>query len=87
MPLTDDSQKPRKGESLYLRSKYYGDSSPQHFIFNASLQKFAQRVSLLSALETGGKITPQEAYKDVKQLWKELKRSKKILGIGIDKPK
>ena len=32
-------------------------------------------------LETGGKLAPNEAYKQIKSLWKELKRSKKALNI------
>jgi hypothetical protein len=33
-------------------------------------------------LETGGKLPSEEAYKQIKSLWKQLKRSKKELGIG-----
>ena len=47
--------------------------------------EFAQRVNYLCSLETGGKISPEAAYQEIKDLWKQLKRSKKQLGIG-DKP-
>lgn len=33
-------------------------------------------------LETSGKLAPEEAYQQIKALWKQLKRSKKELGIG-----
>jgi hypothetical protein len=33
-------------------------------------------------LETGGKVTPEDAYKQIKLLWKQLKQSKKQLKIG-----
>jgi hypothetical protein len=46
------------------------------------LQEFAQRVSYISALETAGKLSPEEAYIKIKDLWKQLKQSKKTLGIG-----
>ena len=70
---------------LYPRSRYHGQFSPPHLAFNANLQEFAQRVALLCGLETGGKITPEEAYQQIKSLYKQLKRSKKALKIG-DKP-
>ena len=58
---------------LYPRSSYHGDFSPENLIFNANLQEFAQRVSFISGLETGGKISSEEAYNEVKKLWKKLK--------------
>jgi hypothetical protein len=33
-------------------------------------------------LETAGKLTPEDSYKQIKHLWKDLKRSKKQLKIG-----
>ncbi len=64
------------------RSRYYGEVQPENLVFNANLQEFANRVSLISGLETGGKLTPEESYSEIKMLWKNLKRSKKQLGIG-----
>jgi hypothetical protein len=73
-----------KEEFLYPRSSYRGKVKPENLVFNANLQEFAQRVSYICNLETGGKITTIEAYKQIKELWKEIKRSKKRLGIGED---
>lgn len=67
---------------LYPRSSYRGDIKPENLVFNANLQEFAQKVSYICNLETSGKVPPQKAYKQIKNLWKELKRSKKELGIG-----
>ncbi|MDJ0555390.1 MAG: hypothetical protein QNJ68_13295 [Microcoleaceae cyanobacterium MO_207.B10] len=67
---------------LYPRSRYYGDFTPENLLFNANIQEFAQRVSLICGLETGGKISPEEAYDQIRVLWKDLKKSKKNLGIG-----
>ncbi|MBD1860462.1 MULTISPECIES: hypothetical protein [Trichocoleus] len=67
---------------LYPRSRYHGEVKPENLVFNANLQEFAQRVSYICCLETGGKLTPEESYKQVKALWKQLKRTKKQLGIG-----
>lgn len=67
---------------LYPRSRYYGKVQPENLVFNANLQEFAQHVSYICNLETAGKISPEEAYQKIRDLWKQLKRSKKELGIG-----
>jgi len=69
---------------LYPRSSYRGDFTPENLVFNANLQEFAQRVSIICGLETGGKISGEEAYYQIKDLWKQLKQSKQNLGIGED---
>lgn len=73
-----------KNSFLYPRSCYHGQVKPENVVFNANLQEFAQRVSYISSLETGGKLSPEESYKQIKALWKQLKRSKKALGIGTN---
>lgn len=71
-----------KADFLNPRSRYYGQVKPENLVFNANLQEFANRVTIISGLETNGKMTPEESYEEVKSLWKQLKRSKKALGIG-----
>ena len=71
-----------KDNFLYPKSSYRGEVKPENLVFNANLQEFAQKVSYICNLETGGKIASVEAYKKIKQLWKSLKESKKELGIG-----
>lgn len=66
---------------LYPRSRYYGEFSPQQLTFNANLQEFAQRVGYISGLQTGGKLSPDEAYQQIKRLYKQLKASKKGLDL------
>jgi hypothetical protein len=73
-----------KDNFLYPRGSYHGQVKPENLVFNANLQEFAQRVSYICNLETGGKLPPEKAYKQIKNLWKDLKRSKKELGIGQD---
>ncbi|MBD2104499.1 hypothetical protein [Leptolyngbya sp. FACHB-261] len=68
---------------LCPRSRYYGQVKAENLVFNANLQEFSHRVSIICSLETGGKITPEESYRQIKTLWKQLKQSKKQLGIGI----
>jgi hypothetical protein len=70
-----------KEDFLYSRGRYYGHVKPENLLFNANLQEFAQKVSYICNLETGGKIPPGEAYKEIKSLWKQLKHSKKELKI------
>ncbi|MBW4548489.1 MAG: hypothetical protein KME25_29225 [Symplocastrum torsivum CPER-KK1] len=67
---------------LYPRSRYHGQVKPENLVFNANLQEFAQRISYICNLETAGKLSPEESYKQIKALWKQLKRSKKELAIG-----
>jgi len=71
---------------LYPRSRYRGQVKPENLVFNANLQEFANRVMVISNLETGGKLSPEQSYREIKALWKELKRSKKSLGIGQPTP-
>lgn len=71
-----------QSEFLYPRSRYYGKVKPENLVFNANLQEFAQQVSYICNLETAGKLSPEEAYKQIQALWKQLKRTKKQLGIG-----
>lgn len=73
-----------KDNFLYPKSPYRGEVKPENLVFNANLQEFAQKVSYICNLETGGKVTSVEAYKKIKQLWKQLKESKKELGIGAE---
>ncbi len=73
-----------KDDFLYPRGRYYGQVKPENLVFNANLQEFAQRVSYICNLETSGKLPPEQAYEQIKALWKELKQSKKQLGIGED---
>lgn len=71
-----------RSEFLYPRSRYYGKVKPENLVFNANLQEFAQQVGYICNLETAGKMGSEEAYEKIHQLWKQLKRTKKQLGIG-----
>ncbi|MDZ7969256.1 MAG: hypothetical protein RM368_30640 [Nostoc sp. DedSLP03] len=71
-----------KNSFLYPRSRYYGKFQPENLVFNANLQEFSQKISYITCLETGGKLSQEEAYQQIKSLWKELKHSKKQLSVG-----
>jgi hypothetical protein len=66
------------------KSSFRGDFTPENLAFNANLQEFANRVAIICNLETGGRVSADEAYKQIKQLWKQLKQSKAEL---LDAPK
>ncbi len=71
-----------KQNFLYAKSNYRGDfspSKPKNLVFNANLQEFAQKVAYICSLETNGKISSEEAYHQIKELWHQLKISKKEL--------
>lgn len=73
--MTDNQPSPKEN-FLFPRSKYWGEFTPQQLAFNANLQEFAQRVSFVCNLETGGKMSANDAYDEIKRLWKDLKQSK-----------
>lgn len=64
-------------------SNFRGEFSPQNLAFNANLQEFTNRISIICALETGGKISSNEAYQQIKDLWIKLDASRQNL-LGDD---
>ena len=71
-----------KNKFLYPQYPYHGDVKPENLVFNANLQEFSQRVIYTCALATNGKLSEQQAYRQIKSSWKELKRSRKQLKVG-----
>ncbi|GAB4149912.1 MAG: hypothetical protein Fur0046_28710 [Cyanobacteria bacterium J069] len=74
-----EKSNPEKDQFFYPIGRYRGEFTPQQLAFNANLQEFTQRVSIICNLETGGKISADEAYQQIKALWKQLKNSKSAL--------
>ena len=68
-----------KDEFLNPLASYQGEPSLAQYMFNANLQEFANKVDLLCALQTGDKLSAEDAYAEIRKLWKELKLSKKNL--------
>jgi hypothetical protein len=48
-------------------------------MFHQNLETFAERVGLIVGLQGNGKITQEEAYAQIKRIWKSLKQSKDLL--------
>lgn len=80
--MTNSEQ--QRDDFIMPRSRYRGEFSPEALAFNANLQEFANRVSLICGLETNGKISSNEAYDQIKALWKTIKVSKKNLIDGSE---
>ncbi|MGQ9866778.1 MAG: DUF7219 family protein [Pseudanabaenaceae cyanobacterium] len=57
---------------FYPKARYSGEFTPANLVFDANLQEFAGRVAIVCALENGGKITPLEAYQEIRRLWEAL---------------
>ena len=70
-----------KDDFLYPRSYYRGEFDRKSLIFNANLQEFSQTIGYIANLQTGGKMTPFQAYQEIKLAYKRLKHSKKELDI------
>jgi hypothetical protein len=71
-----------KTDFFFPRARYYGQVKPENLVFNANLQEFSQRLSIICSLETGGKISPDDAFCQIEALWQQLQRSREQLGIG-----
>lgn len=56
-----------------------GDWTPQRLLFHQNLESFAERVGLLVGLQSNGKVTQEEAFAEIRRMWKELKDSKSTL--------
>jgi hypothetical protein len=66
-------------QHMFPRSRYYGEFTPENLMFNANLQEFSHRVSIICALETGGKISTQEAYSQIAEMWQLIEKTKQTL--------
>jgi hypothetical protein len=62
------------------------DLSIEQVMLEANIREFGHTISLICALEVGGKITSEEAYKQIKKTWQGLKLSRKSLFEGDKKP-
>jgi len=61
-------------------SSYRGqDWTPQRLAFHQNLETFAERVGLIVALQSNGKLSQEEAYAEIRRTWNQLKDSKTTL--------
>jgi ABC-type sugar transport system substrate-binding protein len=52
--------------------------------FERALARFGDKVDLIVGLEIGGKIDADEAYKQIKEMMKDLKKLRKQHKVGKD---
>ena len=61
-------------------SGYHGqDWTPQRLAFHQNLEMFAERVGLIVALQSNGKISQEAAYAEIRSIWNDLRASKSEL--------
>ena len=55
-------------------------------IFERALARFGDKVGLIAGLEIADKISPEDAYQQIKELYKELKSLRKQEKSGWEQP-
>ena len=48
-------------------------------MFHQNLESFADRVGLIVGLQSNGKMSQEQAYTEIRKIWKDLKVSKDVL--------
>jgi len=80
-PAGDDGAVVRS--PMEAHGSYRGaDWSPQRLVFHQNLETFAERVGLIVALQSNGKLSQEQAYARIRRMWKELRASKDELLDG-----
>lgn len=69
-------------EFLYPHHLQRNTLEPELLEFAEELETFAQQVGYTCNLETGGKLSPINAYERLERLWEHLKQTKEELGIS-----
>ena len=65
---------------LEPHSAYRGsDWTPERLMFHQNLESFAERVGLVVGLQSNGKMSQEQAYDEIRRIWKDLKDSKDVL--------
>ncbi|OUL36455.1 hypothetical protein BV372_07220 [Nostoc sp. T09] len=71
-----------KDSFFYTYAREYGRMKAENLEFSINIREFSQRVEFITCLETNGKLSPEEAYRQIKSLWQDLKNSKKLREIS-----
>ena len=59
--------------TMDTQTKMYEDLT----VFERALARFGDKVALIAGLEVSNKMTPEDAYQEIKNLYKELKKLRK----------
>lgn len=71
-------------KSRYSRNSYYNGLTAEYLNYNANLQELSQKIAYICELESGRKISAEQAYEEVKRLWLQFKQNREELGIGVN---
>jgi hypothetical protein len=83
-PSVDDGSEVRS--PMEAHGSYRGDDwSPERLAFHQNLETFAERVGLIVALQSNGKLSQEQAYARIRRMWKDLRSSKDELLDGSSK--
>ena len=65
---------------METHSSFHGaDWTPQRAAFHQNLEQFADRIGLIVGLQANGKVSQEKAYEQIKEMWNDLKQSRKGL--------
>jgi hypothetical protein len=65
---------------MEAHGSYRGDDwSPERLMFHQNLETFADQVGLIVGLQANGKMSQDEAYENIKKIWKNLKLTRASL--------
>lgn len=79
-PSGSDAERNGVRSPMEQHSTYRGpDWTPQRLMFHQNLESFAERVGLVVGLQSNGKVSQEQAYAQIRRIWKELKDSKDAL--------
>lgn len=53
--------------------------------FERALARFGDKVALIAGLEISDKMSPEQAYQEIKELYKELKQLRKVEKVNWEK--
>ncbi len=82
-PPADGTDPSQVRSPLEAHGSYRGsDWSPQRLVFHQNLESFAEQVGLIVGLQSNGKLSQEQAYAQIRRLWKGLKQSKDTLIDG-----
>ena len=73
--MADSLNSPMEPHSAYRGS----DWTPQRLMFHQNLESLAERVGLVVGLQSNGKLSQENAYAEIRRIWKDLKDSKDTL--------
>lgn len=72
---------------LYPRHRYRGEPwTPQAAAFHNNLEEFAEQVGLIVGLQCNGKLSQEQAYSRIKNLWQQIQESHHQLFGASDRP-